>query len=523
MLKKIVHINLKIVGIILLILIALQTITAYFFGIMAEKQFKSQFQQMSDSGFIKVVNYKYNRGWFLSSENVVLQLNTNTLSNISTLLPIKLSTESNLANESNVYQLSYNTSIVNGIFAGWIYGNFMPTLAYEKAKIIIPDSLAKYVQTFFKDETPLTLTSVIYINGSGKYQLYSPEFNYEEALSGVKIKWDGAKLVVKFNKEFNSFNNKLEIPGLDFYAPTKGSIVLNNFEYISDTHRSVNEIKVGDTSLLLSKISVQLEESDISKKFKLGDMVSKVIGINAAEFLNDVEFFNPANFTLSNVSYQSHSTDENNYFNSDVKAGFDKLSSESKDYGPFNFDFSLNHIRADKFTSVANLLESMTTIENPTDEQKEQFSRELKNEMTPILMESPVATINKVTLQMPSGLMSIDGLVTTHGFESKDMEDQSNFIDKIYATANIAVPKPVLSYLLFLQMKYFLSAGNAELDEESSKSLSELVNILLDNQLHVWLHKNYLSDESGIIKTKFKLDNGVVYLNDNPTNPKSTN
>ena len=48
MLKKIVHINLKLVGIILLLLIAAQIITAYFFGIMAENQFKSQFDKLTD-------------------------------------------------------------------------------------------------------------------------------------------------------------------------------------------------------------------------------------------------------------------------------------------------------------------------------------------------------------------------------------------------------------------------------------------------------------------------------------------
>jgi hypothetical protein len=72
-------------------------------------------------------------------------------------------------------------------------------------------------------------------------------------------------------------------------------------------------------------------------------------------------------------------------------------------------------------------------------------------------------------------------------------------------------------------MKYFLSAGNAELDEESSKSLSELVNILLDNQLRVWLTKGYMTEESGLVKTKFKLDDGVIYLNEHPTSSKAEN
>lgn len=524
MLKKILHINLKAIGIVLLVLIALQVITAYFFGIMAEKQFKSQFDKMTNSGIINVVNYKYSRGWFVSTEQVTLELNNNVISNVTNVLPLKFAKESdNQAIESGKYQLSYNSNIVNGIFAGWVFGNFMPTLAYSKSTIQMPEGMSKYLQTFFKDETPLTLTSALYINGSGKYQVYSPDFNYEEALSGVKVNWGGATLVIKFNKDFDKFDNSFELPLLDFYAPTKGTFTINGIDYTSDTSRSENDIKVGEANFKLSKLSVKLDESDISSKFKLGDTIGGLIGINAVDFLNDVSIMNPADFTLTNVSYQSNSNDTNGYFNSDVIASFDKLVSESASYGPLNFDFSIKHVKSASFSSVADLLESMATMNNPTEEEKNEFSNTLKKEMTPILAESPVASINKFTLQLPSGLMSINGSVTTHDFESKDMEDQYEFLNNIYATADLAVPKPVLSYLLFLQMKYFLSAGNAELDEESSKSLSELVNILLDNQLRVWLTKGYMTEESGLVKTKFKLDDGIIYLNEHPTSSKAEN
>lgn len=515
MLKKIVHINLKLVGIILLLLIAAQIITAYFFGIMAENQFKSQFDKLTDSGFVKVVDYKYNRGWFVSSESVVLQLNNNTLTNISSLLPLKNTAESGIfSTESSNYRISYTSKVVNGIFAGWMFGNIMPTIAYSKANIEMPEKISKYVQTFFKDEKPLVLTAVIYISGNGKYQVTSPIFDYEEALSGVKINWGGANLVIKFNKNFDKFNKYFTMPSLIFYAPTKGNIELSDIKFSSDSLSSVNDIKVGDTSFSLGKLSVKLAESDVSKRFNLGDVISTSIGVNAVDFLNDIEIINPADFTLSNVNYHSTSNDVGGYFNSDVIAGFDKLTSESAIYGPLDFNFSIKHVRSDKFSIVADLLESMATIEKPTQEQKEHFSQQLKLEMTPILIESPIASINKLTLKLPSGLMSINGLVTTHGFESQDMEDQSKFLNKVYVTANLSVPKPVLSYLLFLQMKYFLSAGNAQLDEESSKSLSELVNILLDNQLKVWLHKGYMTEESGLVSTKFKLDRGDIYLND---------
>lgn len=514
MLKKVIKFNLKIIGGIVIGLIALQVISAYFFGIMAEKQFEFQFKKLTDSQFVKVVDYNYSRGWFTSRESVTLEVNNQGIKNALQMLPIGKQ-ESSTAISDTHYQFSYTSTITNGVFAGWMHGNLMPTIAYSTTNLVLPDSINKVLKTFFKDKAPLELSTIIYLNNSGKYKLYSSEFNYEEALSGVKVKWDGLKLNISFNSDFNEFSSVLNAPSFAMDAPTKGKFSFENLAYKSDTTRSVNNIKVGDAEFSLGSLDVGLESGiagDVD--FKLGSLINTVVGINSAEFLNDLDVIDSRDIRLSNVRYASQSKEENNYFSAHVLAGFDTLISGKNTYGPLDFDFELDHVRADKFSAVADLLAHEASL-SPEEQtaHKPQMIADLKQNMTPVLIESPIARINKLTLKVPSGMINIDGVLTTHGFESSDMNDQNKFISKISAKVNLSVPKPVLSYLLLLQMKYFLSAGNARMDEQSSKALSNLVDILLDNQLKNWLSKGYITQESTNLTTKIDFESGDFMLN----------
>lgn len=514
MLKTIFKIKAKFIALVIAILIALQVITAYFFGFIAEKRFDEQFHKLTDSQFITVVDRSYKRGFFTSTEHVTLEFNNQGVNNLLKLLPVKSSESSTIPNGN--YRISYTSHITTGIFAGWLNGSIMPTLAYSNIDIVYPPSLDSILKTFFKDKTPVTISKMLYLTGAGKYEVLSPSFNYEEALSGVKVNWGGLKLVIGFNEAFDKFNSKLSAKHFDFSAPTKGSLIIDNIAYSSNSTRSVNDIKVGDAAFSVDNLNIDLIESN--QHLKLGNIVNSVTGINSVDFLNDIDVIDPLKMQLTKVKYLSHSGEVNNYFSANIVASFESLVSMNNTYGPLDFDFDLKHIRADKFSLVADLLAAQTKLsESEYNANYETMIGKLKTEMTPILIESPIAQINKLTLKVPSGMININGVLTTHGFESADMLEQNQFTQKIYANVNLSVPKPVLGYLLLLQMKYFLSAGNAQMDEQSSQALSKLVSILLDNQLQSWLKKGYIKEEAeSVFSSNIRFESGAVYLNNLP-------
>lgn len=516
MLKKVLKINLKVLGAIVLGLVLVQIVSAYFFGIIAEKQFDSQFTKMTDSKFIQVVNKSYSRGWFTSSMDVTLAVNNQAIKNFVTMLPLKTQ-ESSFQLPKSGYQLSYKTHITNGLFAGWINGNVLPTIAYSTTDLKLPESLNNVLKTFFKDEQPIAISNILYLNSSGKYKIYSPVFRYEEALSGVKVNWGGLKWDVAYDSKFNKFDNSFSVPGLDLSAPTKGDISFKNLYYTANSSRSIHDIKVGNTMLDLESFSINLTESSTSD-LKLGEVIRVFTGINSADFLNGLDIINPTRFTMSEVHFKSISSDENNYFAANVKASFESLVSNKLTYGPMEFDFSLDHILADKFSAVVDTLNDEAGLTDAErDVHKVQTIQALKTNLTPLFIESPVIQLNKLTLKTPTGLISVSGKATTNGFESADMNDKTKFMSKLSLKVDFSIPKPVMSYLFLLQMKYFLTAGNAQMDQQSSDALAKVVNILLDNQLQVWQKKGFIQESDGNLSSVIAMESGVMSLNGHPT------
>ncbi len=511
MLKKVLKIKLKVVTSVIIILILAQVVTAYFFGVIAEKQLNLQFKHMTDSSMITVVKHDYHRGWFSSDETVTLAVNSQFLKNIANLLP-SADKESAITLNKTDYVVNYSTHITNGVFAGWLHGKIYPTIAYADTRVVLPEKLNKILNKFFDGKPAFKINNVVFLNKAGKYIITSPSFNYDEALSGVKVSWGGLDLEIAYNDKFNQFENNLEAPFFAMIAPTKGELSFSGLNYNSVSSYSVNQIKVGTTDFNLTSLKVQLLESNITQ-FKLGEAVHLLTGINSVDFLNGIDAINPTDFTISRVHYNSLSNDQKNLFSASAKAGFESITSNSNNYGPMNFDLDIGHIDAPAFSKLADLLNSAASEDQSTSVNRDKTIAQLKTTMLPILVNSPLITLNEFKLKTPSGLISLAGSATTHNFESADMSEQSKFMQKLSLKMGFNVPKPVLAYFFVLQMKYFLTSGNAQMDKQSSDALVKVVNILLDNQLSVWLKKGYLKESANELSSTIAMESGVVTLN----------
>lgn len=517
MLKKILRFKLNIILVIIAGLIILQLISAYVFGFIIQKQKDRQFDYfLGNSSVIKVLKRDYHRGFFSSDINVELTVNSQMMANILNVLP---NNESGTIQPGHTYILKYSTHIEHGLFSGVLHGNFLPLLSYAKINIVYSDSVKNVLKKFFNGNQPLEITDITYLNQSGKIIVYSPSFDYEEAVSGVKVIWGGMTANLKYNKAFSKFNNNVEIPDLKLIAPTKGEMILHGVRYGSDTRYSVNKIKIGTTKLNVDLAKIEWKDK-IALNFKLGDVLKMVTGINSAEFLNGIDAINPSSFTFSNIAYNAVSDDENGYFGANAKIGFSSLVTNGSTYGPLDLDIAINHVNSPAFSKLADQIEKFSgSMASNTDDSasREEFIKLLKNNFAPILVESPVLSLSKFELKTPDGVIKMSAQATTQQFTLDDINDQDKFMNKLLVNLDFSLPKPVVSYLFVLQMKYLLSAGNAELDKQSSEALTKVVNILLDNQINTWTKKGYLKINNGMLESHLVLSNGKLIINNIPT------
>lgn len=520
MLKRVLELKLKLVGALIFVLILVQLITAYIFGIIAEKQIDFQFKQLTNSPLIKVIHRNYHRGLFSSDADTEIAINSVYINNVMKVL-LKNDVESQ-AMHNNVYTIKYATHIEHGIFAGILNGSFVPTLVYAKTDIIYPDNIKKILSKFFNNRPPLTIDNIIYLDKSGRYKIFSPSFNYDEAVSGVKVVWEGMNFIIKYNGAFDQFHSKLSIPNFELFAPAKGIIMLHNLTFSSDSKKSINKINVGEVTVSLDSVKVEWKDK-IALNFKPGDVLHMFTGISATEFLNGIDAIDPNGFAFNGVSYTSKSSDENNFFAADANVKFNSLITNGKIYGPMNLNLSVKHIHSPEFSQLIDQLKLMTgkseaeSTEN-SDASRRQMISVLRKYLGPILVQSPIVQLNQFNLNTPSGLIKISGYATTNSFMLTDLNSQQKFMQKLMLDFNFSVPKPVLSYLFVLQMRYLLSAGNAEMDIQSSNALTKVVNILLDNQIGTWMKKGYLTDDNGILQSHLVIHNGKLFLDGKQSN-----
>ncbi|MBY0380117.1 MAG: YdgA family protein, partial [Burkholderiales bacterium] len=189
------------------------------------------------------------------------------------------------------------------------------------------------------------------------------------------------------------------------------------------------------------------------------------------------------------------------------------LVTESKIYGPLKLDVAVSHVLSNEFSHMIDQLTALSVESSISSEEgKNKLITVLKRYSAPIFMSAPVLKINNCTLVVPSGEIKLNGVFTTVGFESDDMNNEQKFFKKIQAKFYFSLPKNVVSYLFMLQMKYFLSAGNAEMDKQSADALKKVVNILLDNQLTAWKKKGYIQEKDGVLTSNLIYEYGKLTL-----------
>jgi uncharacterized protein YdgA (DUF945 family) len=71
-----------------------------------------------------------------------------------------------------------------------------------------------------------------------------------------------------------------------------------------------------------------------------------------------------------------------------------------------NFDLDIGHIDAPAFSKLADLLNSAAAEDQSTTANRDKTITQLKATMLPILINSPLITLNEFKLKTPSGMIS---------------------------------------------------------------------------------------------------------------------
>ena len=116
------------------------------------------------------------------------------------------------------------------------------------------DSTRKTLASFFGDKEPITIVNRLGFGGGGELGVTVPAFDYEEALSGVKMKWKGFDLKLDYADGYKEYKTEALSPGFLLEAASKGSIAFDGVRYLSDIRPGNTGVKLGTSELTVGNV-----------------------------------------------------------------------------------------------------------------------------------------------------------------------------------------------------------------------------------------------------------------------------
>lgn len=479
---------------------------SYWAGIKAEETLAKQHQMIAAMSVFKVKSHQYNRGWFSSSEDTVLEFNQELLGPYIGLLP---------ENIRPLFQgnIRYHHNVDHGPLPGLLSGHFRPGRARVTTTFDMSDSTRKTLTRFFGDADPITVINHLGMTGGGELKVGIPKFDYEETLAGVKMNWRGFDLRLSYAAGYKEYQSEAVSPGFVLEAGPKGRFSFDNIRYLSDVRPGNTGVKLGTGELTVGNVSLKWNES-IPYSIKLNELIHLVSRVRVGEFINPSGEFRPSNVELKNLKYQIVTSEQDEFVNTRGKLDFDTFSYNDSVYGPLKLDISANHLHG---PTLVKLDEAFTRIPFEVKDPallRKRYIETITSQGLPLLINDPKIIINTFTLRMPSGEAKLDGQIALQGMKESDLKTPVEFIKRFIALLNIELPRQTLENLVVAQARNLFTVDASAEDQPNLTEIDNLAKSLLDAQLSEWEHQKLITRIGGQLHTKVNFKGGVLLVND---------
>ncbi|WP_239690836.1 YdgA family protein [Chromobacterium sphagni] len=475
-------------------LFVLYAASSYWAGVKAEDTLQEQHRMLASLPLFKVKSHSYERGWFSSTETTELVFNRHLSGPYENMLPDNMKPLLNAT-------IKFTNHIQHGPLPGLSGFSFRPGRALVKTEFAMSDATRKTLKTFFGDKDPITIVNHIGFGGGGLLDVNIPSFDYEEALSGVKMKWKGFDLKVDYAHGYREYKTEALSPGFLLEAASKGNVSFEGVRYVSDMRPGNTDIKLGTSELTIGNIQLSSRES-VPYSIKLNELIYLMTRVRVGEFVNPSGEFKPSSVVLKNFSYQIVTSEQDDFVNTRGKVNFAELSFNENRYGPMRLDVSANHLHGPTLVKLDRAISQIPFEGVDPAVLRKQYVDTIKKNAIPLLENNPKLLINEFYLKMPSGEATLQGSLGINGFTPADLGDITLLAKRIEAEAKLSLPRQTLEGLVLTQARNLFTVDHTAEDQPNMQEVDDLAKSLLDSQLAQWKSEDYIVEDNGQISTE---------------------
>jgi len=479
---------------------------AYWAGIKAEETLEEQHRMLATLPLFKVKSHTYDRGWFSSQETTELVFNRRLTGPYEGMLP------------DNVRALlgstiRFTNTVKHGPLPGLGSFDLRPARALVTTQFDMSESTKKTLALFFGDKEPITVINRLGFGGGGELKVNVPNFDYEEALSGVKVKWQGFNLTVDYQQGFKQYQTEAVSPSFSLEAASKGTVHFDGVRYVSDIRPGVTGVKLGTSELTVNNVQLNWKDS-IPYSIKLNDLVYLLTRMHVGEFINPSGEFKPSSVTLKGLHYQIVTSEEDPFVNSRGKLGFDTFSYNDQVYGPMRLDVSANHLHGPTLVKLDQAIAQLPIEGMDAATLRKSYIGTIKKYGIPLLENDPRLVVNEFYLKMPSGEATLKGQLALKGFHEADLKDPITVLKRFQVNADVSLPRQTLENLVVTQARNLFTVDQSAEDQPNLNEIDDLAKNLLDNQLAQWTDQGYIRVDGGQLSTRIDYHDGELRVRD---------
>ncbi len=444
---------------------------AYYAGKSAEATLERQHKWLADQPYFVVKGRTYQRGWFSSTETATLAVNPE-------LYRFLLEKE---GKPLPALEVTYTNRVLHGPFP--LIGQFnpRPAKAVVQTELKFAPETQKLLSRFFGAQKPIEVENRIGFNDDGVIKIKVPAFDYEEAISGIKAKWQGLNATIDYGGDFNRIKLNALAPGMTASAKDKGDVSFGKLEFGVDHTRGKAGLMLGSTRASLANFALNIADED------------------------------PLKIVLENLTYSGKLGESGDFIDGEAAINLAKLTLNDKAYGPAELQAEAAHLHGPTLAKLNDEFNKLQKRPLKRDELTDEIVKLAKAHGMPLLTNDPRFGIRKLEVKLPEGTLKFSAGLGLKGFKEKDLDQPVELVNKLSAKADFTVPRKIVETLVMWQARSMFGGpdsgvSGADLDYLASQFVEGQINRLADQKL--------IKVEGDLLTAAATLEGGEFTLND---------
>ncbi|MBM3117737.1 YdgA family protein [Jeongeupia naejangsanensis] len=444
----------------------------WYAGRAAQDTMQKQHEWLASLPYFIVKNREYHRGWFTSTETATLQVNPDYyrffLEREGEPLP--------------VFELKYVQHITHGPLPLLTQFNLHPYKAVVDTEFQFSPDTQKFLSRFFGEQKPIQVENRIGFSDDGVMNIKVPSFEYEEAISGVKAKWQGLTATLDYGGDFNSIKLNALAPGLSGDAKDKGSFSFKNLSAALDHKRGTTGIMIGSSSVQLEQLNLNLSEGQ------------------------------PLKLQLDKLAYNGLISEKGEFIDGLARFTLDKLQLDNKPYGPAEMVATASHLHGPTLAKLSDELTRLQKQKLTRDQFTDAVVKLAKTEGMPLLTNDPRLAIQSFNVKLPDGAIRFSAEVGLKGFVAADIDKPVDLVNKLDARADFNVPRKVIETVASWQARNMFGGSDSGI---SNDDLDYLVGQFVEGQINRLAEQKLIRVDGDLLSADARLSQGTFTLNGN--------